>query len=123
MGGLLRREMVESAPVGDRDRQRVGGGPGRQFDESVRDWNRRGGLFPGILPGNTDAEHAITLEKADYFDTDGRLVKHFVEEPVQVAPMATVEFFVEERDTRGGSGANFLVDWSADEPVDRLDPA
>ncbi len=31
--------------------------------------------------------------------------------------MASTEFFVAENDAAGGFGANFLVDWVAEEPV------
>ena len=33
--------------------------------------------------------------------------------------MQTIDFLVERRDTQGGSGANFLVQWSAAEGTDR----
>jgi len=31
--------------------------------------------------------------------------------------MATAEFFVKEQDTSGGSGANFIVKWTAQQGV------
>jgi hypothetical protein len=66
---------------------------------------------------NTDAARPITVERVDYFNSDGRLVQRFLEQPRVLAPMASTEFIVEQKDTRGGAGANFLVDWSADGEV------
>jgi hypothetical protein len=66
---------------------------------------------------NTDPTRAITITSARYLDTGGNVVQEFLEQPVRLGPMATTEFLVTQGDTRGGSGANFLVDWIAEEPV------
>ena len=52
-----------------------------------------------------------------YFDTKGQLVKNYTDEVREIGPLETVEFLVKKQDTRGGSGANFIVTWDADEPV------
>lgn len=52
-----------------------------------------------------------------YFDTNGKLVKNYLDGDRAPGPMETVEFLVERQDSRGGSGANFIVTWDADEPV------
>lgn len=66
---------------------------------------------------NTDMRSPITLASVEYFDTTGKLVRAYVSEPTQLAPLETQEFYVEERDTSGGSGANFIVRWVSDSPV------
>lgn len=66
---------------------------------------------------NTDPRHPITLQQADYYDTDGKLIRHYAEQPRIIGPMATVEYFVTLTDTSGGSGANFLIRWSAAQAV------
>ncbi len=66
---------------------------------------------------NIDPDRGIVLELVDFYDSDGKLVDRYLAEPVRVAPLATAEFFVPERDMRAGSGANFLVNWSAASPV------
>ena len=66
---------------------------------------------------NTNPARAITITSARYLDTDGNVVEEFLKQPVRLGPMATTEFLVTQSDTRGGSGANFLVDWIAEEPV------
>lgn len=64
---------------------------------------------------NTDPAHAITLNTVQFFNTSGNLVKDYLEKPVSLAPLATTEILVEEQDTKGGSGANFMVSWSSGE--------
>jgi hypothetical protein len=66
---------------------------------------------------NTDPVYPIRLRFARYYDTDGKLVRDQQAAGRVIPPMATVEYFVEVRDTTGGSGANFLIGWEADAPV------
>ncbi len=68
---------------------------------------------------NTDPKYSITLLLADYFDSDGRKIKRYILSPVRLAPLATRIYFVEPQDTTGGAGANFLVQWEADRPVNQ----
>jgi hypothetical protein len=72
-------------------------------------------LLTGILSiRNTDPTHAITIVKADYYNSDGNLIKSYLSEPLTLKPMASTRFIVGESDTQGGSGANFLVEWQAE---------
>lgn len=66
---------------------------------------------------NTDREHAITFSSVRYYDSAGTLVRAYLEEPRRLAPLASTEVVVEERDRTGGAGANFIVEWSADASV------
>jgi hypothetical protein len=68
---------------------------------------------------NTDPKYSITVLLADYFDSDGRKIKRYIYSPVRLAPLATKIYFVEPQDTTGGAGANFLVQWEADRPVNQ----
>lgn len=66
---------------------------------------------------NTDTSLPITLVSVDYFDTDGQFVRAYLEQPLTLSPLATKDFYLEESDTAGGSGANFIVRWEAETPV------
>ena len=74
-----------------------------------RDQHRFIDLAITLSVRNTDPQHPITLTAADYYDTRGRAVRSYVRQPARLAPMATMEFVVEDDDRQGGSGANFLV--------------
>lgn len=63
---------------------------------------------------NTDATREVFIRSAKYYDTDGKLLEDRAEKPIRLAPMQTVSMVVERKDTRGGAGANFLVEWVAE---------
>lgn len=60
---------------------------------------------------NTDLNEKIYLLKADYFNTEGELVKSYLESPVYIKPMETLEIMIFEGDDHGGTGGNFIFDW------------
>ena len=41
-------------------------------------------------------------------------MRRFVEEPRTLGPLQSFEAIIEEQDTSGGSGANFIVEWRSD---------
>ena len=66
---------------------------------------------------NTDPKLPIRIMSAQYYDTTGRKLKEFVQAPTVVSAMGTLELFIPRSDDSGGSGANFLIAWSADHPA------
>jgi hypothetical protein len=66
---------------------------------------------------NTAEDKALVIERIDYFETSGRLVQKYLAQPIAVKPLGTIEIFVPRDDTRGGTGANFLVGWAAAGPI------
>lgn len=66
---------------------------------------------------NIDPQSSIVVTAVDYHNTAGVLVRHFVDQPQTLAPLETVDFYIKERDTTGGSGANFIVRWGSSTAV------
>lgn len=66
---------------------------------------------------NTSLTDSISVASVRYYDSKGKLVKEYSKNSLQIPPMATAEFFVEEQDKSGGSGANFIVEWTAQKDV------
>lgn len=66
---------------------------------------------------NTDPGAALKLTAARYYNTTGALVRNYLGAPITVPPLGTYEIFVPRSDTAGGSGANFLIVWVADAPI------
>lgn len=66
---------------------------------------------------NTDMTHPIIITSVRYYDTKGKLIKQYLEQPVELSPLASMDFVVERTDTSGGSGANFIVEWIAETTV------
>jgi hypothetical protein len=62
---------------------------------------------------NASETRPLVLRRIAYFDTSGKLVESYLKEPVALKPFSTVEVFVPVTDVRGGTGANFVVDWAA----------
>ena len=62
---------------------------------------------------NASPKDSITLRSVQYFDSNGKFVRSFTDQTIEVAPLATKEFFVPENDTEGGAGANFIVQWTS----------
>jgi len=69
---------------------------------------------------NTSLKHNLVVKSVEYYDSAGKLLKKYAEEETVLGPLATTEYFVEENDHSGGSGANFLVTWTSenDEPLE-----
>lgn len=66
---------------------------------------------------NNDPTRPIVATSVRYHDHDGQLVRDYLKAPVRLAPLASAEFFVLERDRSGKLSSSFLIDWAADGPV------
>ncbi|MUL35496.1 DUF3124 domain-containing protein [Gloeocapsopsis dulcis] len=62
---------------------------------------------------NTDLANPIIITCVRYYNSSGQLVRQYLERPIQVAALASTEFFINTTDNSGGLGANFIVDWVA----------
>lgn len=66
---------------------------------------------------NIDPSRPITLQAVEYYGSQGKLIKQYLGKPKQIAPMAADRHVVLSQEKEGGSGANFIVKWSSDTPV------
>ena len=66
---------------------------------------------------NCDPHHTMTVTVVDYYETQGRLLKKYQEKPLVIKPLESLRYVVAQSDKAGGSGANFIVEWQADQPV------
>jgi hypothetical protein len=66
---------------------------------------------------NTDPTNNITLISADYYNSNGVLVRKMVQKPLTLKPLSSTSFFIKERDTSGGFGASFIVRWQSAKEV------
>ncbi len=60
---------------------------------------------------NTSEKDSLYLKRVDYFNTNGDLVRSYLDNDIFLYPMETIDYVIEERDTLGGSGANFIIEW------------
>jgi hypothetical protein len=82
-----------------------------------RDERRTFELTVTLSVRNTDLQNPIILTSVRYYDTHGALIREYLETPLRLAALASTDFVVGEKDTVGGSGANFIVDWIAGSTV------
>lgn len=61
---------------------------------------------------NISSTDTIYINKSDYFDTQGNLIRSYHDVPIYLKPLETIEIVIDEKDTHGGSGANFIFEWS-----------
>ena len=66
---------------------------------------------------NTDGKRPLRILSARYYDTQGKMLGERVATPVTLPPYGTFELFVELNDASGGSGANFIIKWEADQAI------
>ncbi len=66
---------------------------------------------------NTDLTNPIIISSVRYYDSNGKLVKKYLERPIQLAALASTDFVVDRSETSGGLGANFIVEWVAQTKV------
>ena len=63
---------------------------------------------------NTSEKETLYIHSAEYFNTQGKLIKEYVSKSVEIRPLETIEIVIHENDAKRGTGANFIFDWSID---------
>ena len=66
---------------------------------------------------NTNLKSSITLVSVKYYNSAGKIVKEYLDEHVNLNALASTRYSIAEDDKTGGSGANFIVNWKSDKPV------
>jgi hypothetical protein len=59
---------------------------------------------------NTGFADSIYVSKVYYYDSDGKLLKKYLDSTVLLKPMASMEVVVTSDERKGGAGANFVVE-------------
>jgi len=65
---------------------------------------------------NTSDSDSLFITTADYYNTKGEQIRKYVTKPVFLTPLETIEIVIPRLDTSGGTGANFIFDWSIKNP-------
>jgi hypothetical protein len=66
---------------------------------------------------NTDGKRPLRIQSARYYDTHGKMLSERTPAPVTIQPYGTLEIFIDLNDAAGGSGANFIIKWDAEQPI------
>jgi hypothetical protein len=65
---------------------------------------------------NTDLSEPIQVTSVRYYSSEGHLVHNYVDDPLELVPLASADFVVDEHDEHG-SGTGFIVEWIARQEV------
>jgi len=68
---------------------------------------------------NIDPIHQIRITVVDYYETQGKLLRKKLDKPLTLNPLESLRYVIPESDKSGGSGANFIVEWYSDIPVNQ----
>lgn len=63
---------------------------------------------------NIDPDHQIIITLVDYYETQGKLLDKFNDNPTILGPLESMRYVIPEKDKSGGSGANFIVKWQSE---------
>lgn len=69
---------------------------------------------------NIDPKHSVNVTTVDYYETQGKLLKKFLDSSVVLKPLESIRYVIPQEDNTGGSGANFIVEWKSDNLVNPL---
>lgn len=66
---------------------------------------------------NTDPNRTISITSVDYYDSDGKLIRKYLDREMRLGGLASTRFVVKESDKSGGAGASFIVGWRSEAGV------
>ncbi len=73
---------------------------------------------PTIFIHNTDQNNTINIVRIDFYNTDGKLVEKYLQQPRKLNANSATRIYVKEL-LKGeeGSGAHFIIQWQAENKV------
>ena len=66
---------------------------------------------------NTDLKNPISIVSVNFYSTDGKLLKEYNKEPLQLKALVSTRYIIPEAEISGGSGANFILKWKSENKV------
>ena len=73
---------------------------------------------PTIFIHNADQNNSINIVRCDFYNTNGKLVEKYLQQPLKLNANAATRINIKERiPGEEGSGAHFIIQWQADNKV------
>ena len=66
---------------------------------------------------NADINSGITVLKINYYDTNGELVRSFIDNNFRLSPLQSKQFIIKDTDISGGTAAKFVIQWISEKRV------
>lgn len=77
----------------------------------MRDEHASYDLTTTVSMHNPNALDSIYVDRAVYYNNEGKAVRTYFYNPIYIRPMETVQIIIPVLDNEGGTGANFIFDW------------
>jgi hypothetical protein len=61
---------------------------------------------------NTDMQNTMYVTKVEYYDSEGKLIKKYIDQPTKLTALQTHNYLVDYDEKLGGIGANFIIEWA-----------
>ena len=74
-------------------------------------------LSANVIVRNTDSANSIQITDVIYYNSEGELIKSYLNSPKKLKPIASTYFLIEEKGNQGGWGANFIIRWESSNKV------
>ena len=65
---------------------------------------------------NTSFNDSLYISVIDYYNTTGEKVRSYIDNTINIPPMATLNYVIEKDDDTGGPGANFIIKMNGRNP-------
>jgi hypothetical protein len=62
---------------------------------------------------NTCFNDTVYFDRIEYYDSQGKLLRKYIDKVLVLRPMESMEYIVEAKEKKGGAGANFVVSYQA----------
>ena len=69
---------------------------------------------------NISFTDTIYFDRIDYYGSNGQLIQNYIDKVLVLRPMESMEYIVRSSEKKGGTGANFVVGYSARSNVKNL---
>lgn len=69
---------------------------------------------------NISFNDTLYFTSIDYYRDNGQLLRSYIDSPLMLKPMQSIEYIVEQEDKEGGAGANFVVTYGLQESMKNL---
>ncbi|HTP12352.1 MAG TPA: DUF3124 domain-containing protein [Bacteroidota bacterium] len=70
-----------------------------------------------LIIRNTDMTNSLKVTTADFYDTEGKIIKQFAGTAITLKPLETKHIYLPKEGVEGGLGANFIVRWTAERAI------
>ena len=70
-------------------------------------------LSANVIVRNTESANSIQITDVIYYNSEGELIKSYLNSPKKLKPMASTYFIIEAAEDIGGWGSNFIIKWES----------